>query len=136
MTDSEIKKLVNLALKERENAYCPYSCFPVGAALLAEDGEIFAGCNMENNSYGASLCAERNAIGSAVAAGKRKFKALAVAGSSKDYTTPCGICRQVICEFQIPLVICVKNTGEYEVKKSEDLLPEAFFEKTLLNKRS
>lgn len=100
MTDRE---LIEAAKKASENSYSPYSHFRVGAALLCEDGTIFVGCNVENASFGATNCAERTAIFSAIAQGKRKFIKLAVVGTSdgsfNTITPPCGICRQVISEF-------------------------------------
>src|SRR5271156_4430369 len=83
----------------REHAYAPYSAFPVGAALLCEDGTVVGACNVENASYGLSLCAESAALASAVAAGKRRFTTLAIAGPPKGTCAPCGACRQVLVEF-------------------------------------
>lgn len=96
MTDRE---LVNIAKEAMENAYAPYSHFKVGAALLAKDGTVFQGCNIENASYGATNCAERTAIFKAVSEGYREFEAIAIVASSGDYASPCGICRQVLFEF-------------------------------------
>lgn len=96
MTDRE---LVILAKEAMENAYAPYSNFKVGAALLAKDGRVFQGCNIENASYGATNCAERTAIFKAVSEGVREFEAIAIVASSGDYASPCGICRQVLFEF-------------------------------------
>lgn len=96
MTD---KELVNIAKEAMENAYAPYSHFKVGAALLAKDGRVFQGCNIENASYGATNCAERTAIFKAVSEGVREFEAIAIVASSGDYASPCGICRQVLFEF-------------------------------------
>lgn len=100
MTDRE---LIELAKKASENSYSPYSRFRVGAALLCEDGEVFTGCNVENSSYGAACCAERTALFTAAARGKRRFTKIAVAGTGdgtfSKLTQPCGICRQVLSEF-------------------------------------
>lgn len=96
MTDQE---LVRLAKEAMENAYVPYSHFQVGAALLAKDGRVFKGCNIENASYGATNCAERTAIFKAVSEGYREFEKIAIVASSGDYASPCGICRQVLFEF-------------------------------------
>ena len=96
MTD---KELVNIAKEAMENAYAPYSHFKVGAALLAKDGRVFQGCNIENASYGATNCAERTAIFKAVSEGVREFEAIAIVASSGAYASPCGICRQVLFEF-------------------------------------
>lgn len=126
MTEADIEKLTEEAMKAREKAYAPYSRFLVGAAVLTESGAIFTGCNVENAAFGCSLCAERNAVGSAVTAGQRCFLALAVAGGKDQYVTPCGMCRQVLAEFHIPQVLCVKQKGDYKIFKTEDLLPCAF----------
>ncbi|MBO5150125.1 MAG: cytidine deaminase, partial [Anaerotignum sp.] len=96
MTD---EKLVALAKEAMEHAYVPYSHFKVGAALLAKDGRVFKGCNIENASYGATNCAERTAIFKAVSEGCREFDAIAIVASSGDLVPPCGICRQVLFEF-------------------------------------
>ena len=96
MTD---EKLVELAKEAMKNAYVPYSHFKVGAALLAKDGTVFQGCNIENASYGATNCAERTAIFKAVSEGYREFEKIAVVASSGDYASPCGICRQILFEF-------------------------------------
>ncbi len=96
MTDRE---LVSMAKEAMEHAYAPYSHFKVGAALLAKDGRVFKGCNIENASYGATNCAERTAIFKAVSEGVREFEAIAIVASSGAYASPCGICRQVLFEF-------------------------------------
>ena len=123
------KKMIELALAARENAYVPYSNFKVGSAVLMEDGSIFSGCNIENASYGATNCAERTAIFNAVSHGHTKIKALAVVGDPHNFTFPCGICRQVMVEFaenkEIPIII-IKNKDEYMVETMEDILPGAF----------
>jgi len=123
------KKLIDEALKARENAYAPYSNFKVGAAILTENDELFSGCNVENASYGATNCAERTAIFTAIATGNHKIKALAVVGDLNSFTYPCGICRQVMAEFainkDIPIIIA-KNREEYVVKTMEEILPGAF----------
>lgn len=93
------KELVVLAKEAMKYAYSPYSKFKVGAAVLAKDGRVFTGCNVENASYGATNCAERTAIFKAVSEGYREFEAIAVVASSGDYASPCGICRQVLAEF-------------------------------------
>ena len=126
MTELEIQNLVNRAIKARENAYCPYSHFAVGAALLCEDGTIYEGCNIENASYGLTNCAERTAIFKAVSEGQTKFKALAVVADTEGPCAPCGACRQVISEFEIPRIIMANLRGDYTVVELEGLLPFRF----------
>lgn len=127
MTDAQEKELIEAALKARMRAYAPYSKFKVGAALLTEAGEIITGCNVENASYGLAICAERTAICSAIAAGDKKFTAIAVAAT--PLATPCGACRQFIAEFggQIQ-VITVDADSPQSIKKwrIDELLPERF----------
>ncbi len=118
------ESLTDAAWQARENAYAPYSDFQVGAALLAEDGRVFHGCNVENISYGLTNCAERVAIGAAVAAGVRKFKAVAVVADTAVPISPCGACRQVLAEFGVPLVILANRTERLEFTL-EELLPRA-----------
>lgn len=134
MDSKDISALLGKALEARKNSYSPYSRYPVGAALLAEDGSIYTGCNMENVSYPASLCAERNALGSAIADGKRHFRAIAIVGSLGDYTMPCGICRQVLAEFHVPLVICGKSEEDYRLFTLEEIFPAAFTAEELKKK--
>lgn len=125
----DYSNLIQKAIDARENAYVPYSNFKVGAAVLTEDNKIYAGCNIENASYGATNCAERTAIFKAVSEGHTKIKAIAVIGDTATYTYPCGICRQVIVEFAIDKdidIILVKNEKEYIIKKLDEILPGAF----------
>jgi cytidine deaminase len=91
--------LIQSALAARLQAYAPYSNFQVGAALLAKDGRVFTGCNVENLSYGLTICAERNAIFAAIAAGVREFAAIAITADTREPISPCGACRQVMAEF-------------------------------------
>ena len=93
------KELIKRAIEAREKAYCPYSNFKVGAAVLFEDGNIYTGCNVENASFGATNCAERTAIFKGVSEGNKIIKEMALIGDTKNFTYPCGICRQVISEF-------------------------------------
>lgn len=124
MTD---KELVLLAKEAMEHAYVPYSHFQVGAALLAKDGRVFKGCNIENASYGATNCAERTAIFKAVSEGVREFEKIAVVASSGDYASPCGICRQVLFEF-LPdgKVILDSDENGMAVYTVRELLPSGF----------
>ena len=118
------EKLVAAAWRVREAAYSPYSNFPVGAALLAGDGRIFVGCNVENISYGLTNCAERVAIGAAIAAGVRKFVAAVVVADTSVPISPCGACRQVLAEFGVPVVILANRSNQLTFKL-EELLPRA-----------
>lgn len=117
-------ELVEAAWQAREAAYAPYSNFSVGAALLAEDGRVFTGCNVENISYGLTNCAERVAMGAAVAAGARKFKAVVVVADTVVPISPCGACRQVLAEFGVPRVILANRRERVEFRL-EELLPRA-----------
>jgi cytidine deaminase len=120
-----LQNLVDRALKARERAYCPYSQFRVGAAVLTESGQIFDGANVENASYGLSMCAERVAIQSAVAAGARVIVAMAIA--TETGASPCGACRQVAQEFAKGLrVFLVTSSGEHQETDLETLLPFPF----------
>ena len=120
------KALVELAKKARANAYAPYSGFSVGAAVLAADGRVFSGCNIENASYGLTNCAERTAIFSAVAAGARELRALAVVADGELPCSPCGACRQVIAEFAVGRIILANLAGKMQIVTKEELLPFAF----------
>lgn len=119
------ERLFELACEAMEMAYCPYSKFKVGACILADDGRIFKGCNFENASYGATICAERNAAGCAVVNGARRFTAIAVVGSSA-VAWPCGVCRQVLSEFAAPgMRVIVGEYGKgFVVRTLSELLPE------------
>ena len=128
MTELEIQKLMDCAIKARENAYSPYSHFAVGAALLCEDGTLYEGCNIENASYGLTNCAERTAIFKAVSEGHIKFKALAVVADTEGPCAPCGACRQVMAEFKIPLIIMGNLMGNIKILTIEELLPFSFSE--------
>ena len=117
-------QLVTAAWQAREAAYAPYSNFAVGAALLAKDGRIFLGCNVENISYGLTNCAERVAIGAAVAAGVREFVAVVVVANTGVPISPCGACRQVMAEFGVPRVMLANRNERMEFGLNE-LLPRA-----------
>lgn len=124
--DIDWKALERAASAVRRRAHAPYSKFLVGAALLAEDGRVFLGANVENASYGLSLCAERSAIAAAVAAGAKKFRALAIASAGRRPATPCGMCRQVMAEFP-PAFAVVCFTRSARVKSDTTaLLPMGF----------
>ncbi len=120
----EFDVLVEAAWQAREHAHAPYSNFAVGAALLAADGRIFTGCNVENLSYGLTICAERVAIGTAVAAGARDFLALAVVADTTVPVSPCGAGRQVMAEFGVPKILLANRTERLEFTLDE-LLPRA-----------
>ncbi len=120
-TDDE---LIATAWEVRENAYAPYSNFHVGAALLAGDGKIFPGCNVENISYGLTNCAERVAIGAAIAAGARSFEKVVVVADTAQPISPCGACRQVLAEFGVKTVILANRMERVEFSL-EELLPRA-----------
>ena len=125
-----VASLCDAAAKVATNSYSPYSRFRVGAALLTWDGLIFTGCNIENASYGLTLCAERTAVGAAVSAGHRRFAALAIAGGKGVAVRPCGACLQVLAEFCDPdfplLLASLGKPGKVERVVLRDLLPQAF----------
>lgn len=122
------KELLLLAEEIKKNSYSPYSNFRVGTAVLTQSGKVYQGVNIENASYGATICAERTAIFKAVSEGERKIEAVAVTGDSNNLTFPCGICRQVIAEFgdENTRIICANKRGEFKVFKLAELLPNAF----------
>jgi cytidine deaminase len=118
--------LVSAARAVRELAYAPYSSFKVGAAVRAENGELFVGCNVENASYGATICAERNAILAMVSAGQRSLASIAVFTDAATLAMPCGLCRQVISEFQREAELIVANPREQRVLPFAQIFPEPF----------
>ena len=134
MTEDQIKELIKIAVAARKNSYSPYSHYQVGAALLATDGQVFPGCNIENAAYTPTNCAERTAFFKAVSVGVRDFTAIAIVGSPEgDEITqcsyPCGVCRQVMMEFCNPevfQVIVARSLEEYEIRTLKDFLPEGF----------
>lgn len=134
MTD---KELIALAKEAAKNAYVPYSKYTVGAALLAKNGKVYTGCNIENAAYGPTNCAERTAFFKAVSEGEREFSAIAVVGGKeldfKDYFTPCGVCRQVMMEFcEKDFRILIGKNGEEFLKLTlEELLPYGFSPKNI-----
>lgn len=121
------KELINAAIEASKKAYAPYSNFHVGAALLTKSGKIFQGCNVENASFGATNCAERTAIFSAVVNGETKFEKLVIYVDRKEFTPPCGICRQVISEFSHDIeILLANNCGEVKRTNIRELLPLSF----------
>lgn len=120
------EELVSRAKAMRERAYAPYSGFTVGAALVTEDGSVFVGANVENASYGLAICAERSAAVSAVAAGHRDFRAIAVAGPETTVTAPCGACRQFLNEFNPRLAVTYTTPQGVTQTTLDELLPDAF----------
>ena len=122
-------ELVSRARQAATRAYVPYSNFPVGAALLTADGSVYTGCNIENASFGLTICAERSAISAAVSAGHREIAAVAVSAPNSLLTTPCGACRQVLNEFRPvagEMVVIVDDGGIGEAVALSELLPAAF----------
>lgn len=116
----------HLAMRARDRAYAPYSGFPVGAAVETADGSVFVGCNVENRAYPQTLCAERNAIGAAIAAGHKEIRRLYVVAD--PLATPCGACRSVIAELGSPdaEIVCATPSGESRTFTVDELLPFAF----------
>lgn len=129
MNEIDRLALLGKAREAAKAAYAPYSNFPVGAALLSDDGTVTLGCNVENASYGLTICAERTAVVAAVSAGRRAFRAVAVSAPRSHLTTPCGACRQFLNEFhpESGALIVILDDGEtgLEIPLSE-LLPRAF----------
>ena len=124
MTREELK---SAAMAMLDRAYCPYSHFPVGAALECSDGSVFTGCNIENAGYSPSICAERVAVSKAVSEGHTDFVRIVVAGRCDDFCVPCGVCRQVLQEFAPKIeVICLNQQGEEQVLSLKELLPYSF----------
>ncbi|HEX7666030.1 MAG TPA: cytidine deaminase [Polyangiaceae bacterium] len=129
-TDALRDYLVEAAKRARKNAYAPYSNYKVGAAIATADGNVYVGCNFENASYGACICAERNAIGQMIAAGEKKPIACAVVTGGKKPGTPCGICRQVLVEFTSDMPIYLVGESKSGDSKRDTtlakLIPDAF----------
>ncbi len=124
LTHTERERLIETAHLAKSNAYAPYSQFRVGAALLTEDYTIFAGCNVENSSYGLAICAERNAVFKAVCAGQTKYKAIAIVSDDKNFLPPCGACRQVLFEFAPDMELILTNAkGEIKTSSLGRLFP-------------
>ncbi len=124
------KELITQAIEARKRAYTPYSHYKVGAALLGKSGKVYLGCNVENASYGHTVCAERTAVLKAVSEGEREFEAIAVV--TRNGGSPCGACRQVMAEFAPELTIYIADkNGEYRTTTLSDLLPDMFTPKHL-----
>ena len=122
----ENEDLMKLAQDAAQNAYAPYSRFFVGAALLSKSSRIYTGCNVENASFGATICAERTAVVKAISAGEREFEKIAVYSKNAG-SVPCGICRQFLAEFSPEMSVVYKDKeGNLKEKKLEELLPDAF----------
>lgn len=129
----EIQSLIDTALSQRKFAYAPYSDFRVGAALLAGNGEVYTGCNIENSAYSPTNCAERTAVFKAVSEGVREFSAICITGGPgeeepSDFCPPCGVCRQVLLEFCGPdfEIILAVNREQYQVYTLDELVPAGF----------
>ena len=127
LTTEETVKLVEAARQAAKQAYAPYSGFSVGAAVLTGDGGVYSGCNVENVSYGLTICAERTAVVKAVSEGHRDFRAVAIYADTEQYCSPCGACRQVIAEFGPHITVIRANKhGKYLTSTIEELLPGGF----------
>lgn len=126
MTDRD---LLNMAREAAENAYVPYSQFPVGAALECADGSVFTGCNVENAALGSTICAERTAFVKAISEGRREFVRIAIYGEGENYCMPCGACRQFMTEFAGDTdmeVLCTRSGGRYVSYRLSQLMPHPF----------
>lgn len=127
LSEKTIDQLVRAASAARSFAYAPYSKFRVGAAVLCPDGRIFTGCNVENASYGLTVCAERTAVLKAVSEGASGFDAITICADTDDPVTPCGACRQVLAEFNPDMtVVCCNTSGKKSVYPLSELLPNLF----------
>lgn len=124
----DYQELMARAKKVSKNAYVKYSHFEVGACVLTENGNVYEGCNFENSSYGLTICAERNAIGSAIADGERKISAIAIYSPKMNDCSPCGACRQVLYEFRSDNDMDIITEGEdgLIIRKLNELLPQGF----------
>ena len=130
------EELIRRAREARSKAYSPYSRVKIGAAVLTRDGSIYAGCNIENSSYGLSNCAERTAIFKAVSEGRRELVSISIVGDSEDFTRPCGACRQVMVQFnpRLRIIRIGLDDGYRSETTAEKLLPEAFNPSSLAKK--
>ena len=129
MDPKTAQELVNQAIEAREKAYAPYSKFKVGAAILTKNGTVFLGCNIENASYGATICAERTAVANMVSSGHTDPVAIAICYNEEEFAVPCGICRQVLSEFSPKgdlIILMAKTDGSYQKTTLSTLLPASF----------
>lgn len=126
MLNERDQELYKAAVEARENSYSPYSHFAVGAAVRTADGRIYKGCNIENGSYGLTVCAERNAIFAAVGAGERELTELCVVADTSGPVSPCGACRQVMSEFKINRILLSNLKGDVKEMSLEEILPYGF----------
>jgi len=125
LIDTQFNDLIAIALAARSNAYAPYSKFAVGAAIKCKSGAVFVGANVENRSFGLTICAERIAVGAAVVAGEREFVAIAVTSDSAEPIVPCGACRQFLAEFNPDLTIVSATVGgDRKIDNLSRLLPD------------
>jgi len=124
---ASLAAVIEQAKRAAARAYCPYSKFPVGAALLTKSGRVFTGCNVENASYGLTICAERAAIFNAISAGERRFETMVIYGPTTTFTGPCGACRQVMAEFAPDFrIVMVNRAGRIKKATLRNLLPQQF----------
>ncbi|MBR4465794.1 cytidine deaminase [bacterium] len=129
MDPKTAQELVNQAIEAREKAYAPYSKFKVGAAILTKNGTVFLGCNIENASYGATICAERSAVCNMIANGGADPIVIAICYNEEEFAVPCGICRQVLSEFSPKgdlVILMAKTDGSYQETALSALLPSSF----------
>jgi cytidine deaminase len=133
---NQYESLIRAAVEARANSHAPFSKFRVGAAIVAQDGRTFAGCNIENSSFGLTICAERVAIFRAIAEGEREFKAIAIAAGTREFTPPCGACRQVLSDLAGNIDVVMTNSkDQIKIIKLRSLLPFAFTGNNLKNRR-
>jgi cytidine deaminase len=126
---NDLSELIDSAVEAKKYAYCPFSGFPVGAALLSGSGRIYTGCNIESSSFGLTMCAERIALYKALSAGEKEFTSLAVATDTRTYCPPCGACRQVLWDFCRDIkIVLVSREKSGKIYHLRDLLPNAFDE--------
>lgn len=123
---TEEQRLLQAAIEARQHAYVPYSHFPVGAVAMTDSGQLYTGCNIENASFGLTICAERTAIFKAIAAGENRIVTVAVVANTPGPTAPCGACRQVMAEFGVLNVIMANTNGVCQTVELNELLPYAF----------